>query len=250
MKKGLQEALKLNNDIGFYITIEGPEATGKSTQAKALCKMLKARFPNKKVLLTKEPGSQHNEVCKEIRSVFLNPEYDVSDKCALLLLLADRSQHMKTVVKPVLKNNGIVISDRSSISTIVYHIAKLLVGTSENISHDYFYEMLDFAQEVQPDLSLITQADYEWSKAQLSERRKLDRVESFGDDFHKNIHALFKEIATSHVPRMHPLLMRMRPSMQTFPRRIQMLSKTNLATKKQLSQEAYRHILFCMGLLP
>lgn len=216
----------------MYITIEGPDATGKSTQAELLYKHLKHKYPNKKVILTKEPGSKLDPVCQQIREVILNPSNKVDDKTALLLFLADRAQHIEKVIKPNLKN-GIVISDRSSISTVVYHVAKLLT-TKQDISHDYFYEMLDFAQEIQPDLCFISNAKFEWCTSQLKERGALDRIESFGKDFHKTIHSLFNEIGSKNLPFSNQYIFGIRERMKCFPKDLVMLPDSSKNTKEQI----------------
>lgn len=228
--------------MSLYITFEGPDATGKTTQATKLFKKLKKIYPEKHVLLTKEPGSKENEVCKSIRSILLNKSTEISDKSALLLFLADRAQHVTKVVQPVLKQNGIVISDRSSISTVVYHVAKILIGSEENISHDYFYEMLDFAQIVKPNICFITHADYEWCKNKMMCRAELDRIESFSDDYHKCVHEVFLEIATKHMPVAHEVLRTMKLCLKTFPEKMFLLKKTNEHTAEELANEVYEKI--------
>lgn len=154
--------------------------------------MLQSYFERdgKKVLLTKEPGSPHDSVCVQIRSLLLNPENKISNKAAMLLFLADRAQHIE-LIKNKLSEGYIVISDRSSLSTFVYHAA------AENKSHTEVAEdigsMLDFAQEIQPNVSFICTAEYDWSMEQLKKRAKLDRIEQFKGNFHKRTHEFFTE---------------------------------------------------------
>jgi len=220
--------------LTLYITIEGPEATGKTTQANLLLDNLRHDFPKTPVILTKEPGSSFDPACKSIRKIIL--EADVSDKAALLLFLADRAQHIAKVIRPNLNNGNIVISDRSSLSTVVYHIAKLMVGTEENIPSDYFYEMLDFAQELQPDICFVANADFDWAKSQLVERGGLDRIEKFGDSFHRNVHALFANVRFDDSPKLHPLMEKIE-SMKCLPKRIVYLPKTNEQSIENISYQ-------------
>lgn len=204
----------------MYLVLEGGEATGKSTLALALSKKFEELGHD--VLLTKEPGSLEDIVCQEIRSVILDPDHDVSDKAALLLFCADRAQHITKVVKPALDNGKVVISDRSSLSTVVYHIAKLMVDTPEesSITTDYFYEIIDFAQELAPDFCFVANASWDWSQKQLAKRKKLDRIEFFGEQFHKNVHALFSDFASQQLTMLHPLASKAKIHMQTFPKKI------------------------------
>jgi len=211
-----------------YITIEGPDGTGKSTQAQLFYEYLKKKNPKSKVLLTKEPGSPHNKVCQEIRSTILNPESVICDKTALLLLLADKAQHIENVIKPFLAEDpkNIVLSDRSSLSTVIYHVAKILVNKIEK-NYDLFYELIDFAQMIKPDLCLVANADFKWSMEKLRKRKKLDRIENFGEEFHKNVHSLFNEISTNPIPMSNNHIFGIRSRMSLFPNKIYLLPKSN-----------------------
>jgi dTMP kinase len=172
----------------MYITLEGPEATGKSTHAQILSSSLTKMGYD--VLLTKEPGSPHDNVCVAIRKILLDPNYIIADRAALLMFLADRAQHMEKI-SVALATGKIVISDRSSLSTYVYHTAR---------EREYFLEsdkelcaMLDFAQQIRPDVGLIFNANLEWSLSQLNARGALDRIEQFGEAFHLRTRILFTE---------------------------------------------------------
>lgn len=223
--------------MGWYITLEGPEATGKSTQAELLAKELATKYPDKEILLTKEPGSPHNPVNQQIRQILLDPTNIVGDKTALLLFLADRAQHIEYVVKPVLQQGGIVISDRSSLSTVIYHTAKmLLLEDSSHISHDYFYEMIDFAQECRPDFCFIANADFKWCAKRLAEREGLDRIEGMGEQLHRNIHELFHEIATHQIPYSNNYIFGIRARMQNFPKKIMLLPSCHNHSKQHINR--------------
>jgi len=173
----------------MWICYEGPEHTGKSTGIKFLEKALTDKT-GREILVTKEPGSPHEEVCVKLRRLLLDPKNDVSDKTALFLFLADRAQHMKKVIRPALKEGKIVISDRSSLSTLFYYAA-----ANQDIGEDEItrlYGIISYAQgEIKPDLCLIAGADYEWAKKSIVSRAELDRIELKGDSFHKRVHQLF-----------------------------------------------------------
>lgn len=170
----------------MYITFDGPEATGKSTQAKKLKEYLEAQ--GHKVLLTREPGSPHNKTCVEIRKVLLDPAFDPCDRTALLLFLADRAQHLTTVIEPALKEGQIVISDRSSLSTLVYHMATHDQPWLPDLELPVF---LNFAQFITPDLGFVARANTDWA---LSTMKGSDRIEAKGKDFHSKIHYYFNNL--------------------------------------------------------
>jgi dTMP kinase len=170
----------------MYITIEGPEATGKSTHARILANALSERGYD--VFLTKEPGSPHDAICTSIRKLLLDPNNIIADRAALLLFLADRAQHMEKVAEALAKDK-VVISDRSSLSTYVYHTARerdYVSGMDTDLCG-----MLDFAQQIRPEMCLIFNSDVEWSLAQMRSRGALDRIECFDESFHARTHTLF-----------------------------------------------------------
>lgn len=117
---------------GFFIAFEGGEGSGKSTQAQLLYdKLISKGWP---ALLTKEPGGDDG-VCKDIRTVLLNPKYkgNFDPMAELLLFLADRAQHVNQVIRPALLDEGkIVVCDRYEASTYAYQINGRGVVTSED----------------------------------------------------------------------------------------------------------------------
>ena len=104
------------NKKGIFISFEGPEASGKSSQLKALKKF----FIKQKIsyTITREPGG--TLVSEKLRNIILNNKYKISHIEELLLLMAARLNHINTVIKPALKENKIVISDRFCDSSFVY----------------------------------------------------------------------------------------------------------------------------------
>ena len=104
------------NNKGIFITFEGPEASGKSSQLKALNKF----FIKQKIsyIITREPGG--TLISEKLRNIILNKKYKISHIEELLLLMAARLNHINTVIKPALKKNKIVISDRFCDSSFVY----------------------------------------------------------------------------------------------------------------------------------
>lgn len=102
---------------GIFITFEGGEKSGKSTQAQILSETLQERGFT--TVLTREPGA-NTAVGTIIREILLDPKYKLSKSTELFLFQADRAQHYKEIIKPNLKAGNIVICDRFLDSTLVY----------------------------------------------------------------------------------------------------------------------------------
>lgn len=203
----------------MFITFEGPEACGKSTQASMLyTKLVSMGVP---CLLTKEPGSSHSEICTTLRSLIFKP--DITEETALFCFLADRSQHIRTVIRPALDEGKVVISDRSSLSTIVYHLAQ---KNKQPINWEYVHKLmfsLDLAQQIKPDLCFLATADYNWTVNQLNARPGLDRIELLGKDFHLRIHELFNDLCITSSSFYENISSKM----ELFPREVVALPKAD-----------------------
>ena len=107
--------MKFNNR-GLFISFEGPEASGKSTQIKLLQKF----FKNKKIpfIVTREPGG--TPTSEKLRKIILDKKQLISTTEEILLLMSSRLNHLNNVIKPALKDGKIVITDRFADSTFVY----------------------------------------------------------------------------------------------------------------------------------
>lgn len=169
----------------MLITIEGPEAIGKTTQINNL----KKKFPN--ALFTKEPGSC-DPVCVEIRKLLLG-ENKVADDSALMLFLADRAQHMETVIIPALRQGLLVFVDRGYMSTIAYDLAVRDSG-SRVARLRKILPMVDFAQKTAPDVTFLMSADQSAAIRVMGARANVDRIESRGAVFHSAVHDIFRQL--------------------------------------------------------
>jgi len=101
---------------GFFIAFEGPDGSGKSTQAQVLSRRLCEN--GYKSIVTEEPGG--TEVGKILRDMILDPERPISERTELFLFLADRAEHVERVIKPALQKGSVVVTSRYLFSTLVY----------------------------------------------------------------------------------------------------------------------------------
>ena len=107
--------MKFNNR-GLFISFEGPEASGKSTQIKLLQKFFKNK--NIPLIVTREPGG--TPISEKLRKIILDKKRLISTTEEILLLMSSRLNHINRVIKPALKNGKVVITDRFADSTFVY----------------------------------------------------------------------------------------------------------------------------------
>ena len=101
---------------GFFITFEGADGSGKTTQLNNIKTFLQEKGFD--VVTTFEPGA--TKTGEKIRNILLHSEDSVADSCEMFLFLADRAQHVEMFIKPALKQGKIVLCDRHTDSTIAY----------------------------------------------------------------------------------------------------------------------------------
>lgn len=184
---------------GKFITFEGGEGCGKSTQVKRL----KAALEEKgiRVLLTREPGG--TRLSELIRGLLKDEHEDPPcDRSELLLFLAARAQLVRNVIRPALEAGTWVISDRFSDSTFAYQ------GYGRGLPLDVLRLANDFACEgLAPDRTILLDVDAETSQARMRKREAAtnttaDRIEQAGDAFHARLRQGFLEMAAQDPARI------------------------------------------------
>lgn len=179
---------------GYFITFEGGEGTGKSTQIKLLEEYLKGK--GKDVITTKEPGG--TEVGLEIRKLLVCGDKDKFDAVAeALLYFADRHIHLSKKIWPAMDEGKIVLSDRFADSTFAYQYW----GYNKRVSKETLQQLYQIAVgDFKPDLTIILDIDPKiglersFNKAKTMEVKEL-RFEGREFEFHQNLRKGFLEIA-------------------------------------------------------
>ena len=184
---------------GRFITFEGGEGCGKSTQVKRLAAALEAK--GVKVLLTREPGG--TRLAEMIRTLLKDEAEDPPvDRAELLLFLAARAQLVRNVIRPALEAGTWVLSDRFSDSTIAYQ------GYGRGLPVDFVKAANDFACEgLAPDLTLLLDVEPSVAAQRMRGREaatntSADRIERAGDDFHARLRQGFLELAAANPSRI------------------------------------------------
>lgn len=185
---------------GKFITFEGGEGTGKSTQIKLLAEYLKQKGEN--VVTTKEPGG--TEVGQEIRKLLVCGDKDKFDALAeALLYFADRHVHMVQKVWPEMEKGAWVLSDRFADSTMAYQY----YGYNKRLSKEVINELYRIAVgDFKPDLTIVLDIDPKiglersFNKAKNMDVKEL-RFEGRELEFHNNMRQGFLEIAKAEPKR-------------------------------------------------
>jgi dTMP kinase len=179
---------------GIFISFEGVEGTGKSTQARLLRDWLEGQ--GRECVLTREPGG--TDIGKGIRKVLLSSDHDAMDPVAeLLLYAADRRQHMIEVILPAVEGGLTVITDRFSDSTMAYQ------GHARGLDMDLL-ESLDEAATggKKPDLTLLLDMDVRAGLSRNQDANKVDRFELEDVEFHEAVREGFLRIQRGETERI------------------------------------------------
>lgn len=183
---------------GLFITLEGVEGSGKTTQAGLLAEAL--RQSGRRATVTHEPGATH--AGKAIRAIFLDPAVSLNVAAELLLVLADRAQHVQEELKPALARGEFVISDRYSDSTVAYQ------GYGRGFDLKLLAELNRLASDsVTPDLTIVLDCPVEIGLARTRARQNrgpqgLDRFEGEQAEFHRKVREGFLAIARAEPDRV------------------------------------------------
>ena len=178
---------------GKFITIEGTEGAGKSTNLSSIEKVLNDFGIS--YIVTREPGG--TAVGEELRSVLLkNESINISGQTELLLMFASRMQHINDVIKPALKLNKWVICDRFTDASYAYQgygrqLNLSFISSLENLVHP----------DLQPDLTLILDVPVNIAMGRVYNRGNLDRFEQEDVAFFNRVRAGYKEIARNNIDR-------------------------------------------------
>ena len=177
--------------MSLFITFEGADGCGKTTQIELINKYLQEK--GYKTLVTREPGAKG--LGEKLREILLNYEGEVSPNCESFLFLADRAQHVDCIIKPALKNNTIVLCDRHTDSTIAYQ------GYGRQLDIQEIKKLNDIAVNgLKPDLTIVFDIDVETSMQRVGKTK--DRMESAGMEFFNRVRNGYLEIAKDEPNRV------------------------------------------------
>lgn len=176
---------------GLFITFEGCDGCGKTTQLELLAKYLEEKGYD--VITTREPGAKGLGI--KLREILLNYNGEVSSNCEFFLFLADRAQHIDTLVKPAIKAGKIVLCDRHIDSTVAYQ------GYGRGLDLAQINYLNNLATSgLKPNLTLLFDVDTETSMQRVGKNK--DRMESAGIEFQEKVRRGYLELAKSEPERI------------------------------------------------
>lgn len=176
---------------GLFITFEGADGCGKTTQLN----LLKDYLENNgyEVVLTREPGGKG--LGEKVREILLNYDGEVSNRCESFLFLADRAQNIDIIVNPAIEQGKIVLCDRHTDSSVAYQ------GYGRGLDINQINTLNNLAtNNKKPDLTLVFDVDIETSMQRVGNEK--DRMESAGKDFFNRVRNGYLELAKQEPERI------------------------------------------------
>ena len=180
---------------GIFITMEGPDGSGKTTQIDLLGRYLESR--GYEIIVTREPGG--NKISEAIREIILNKEYTEMGYITEALLYASaRAQLVSEVIAPALEAGKAVISDRFIDSSAVYQ------GIARGLGVENIYRINEYAtQGITPDITILLDLPAKVGIGRKKEQKELDRMEMEKLDFHEKVADGYRQLASLAPDRIH-----------------------------------------------
>jgi dTMP kinase len=175
---------------GLFITLEGGDGSGKSTQSALLVEWLTQHGHT--VVVSREPGG--TDLGLELREIVLHRRGEIAPRAEALIYAADRAHNIATKVRPALERGDIVVQDRYLDSSVAYQGAGRVLGADEvrDVS-------LWATESLLPDLTILL--DLPEAADRLADRTTYDRLEAAGDDFHARVRDAYLELAAAELER-------------------------------------------------
>ncbi len=170
---------------GLFLTFEGPEASGKSSQILLLKKYLKKN--NISFISTREPGG--TKIAESLRKLILKVKSDINIEEEILMLMAARSHHINNVILPALEKGKVVISDRFADSTFVYqgYVNKFGIQNAKNLHKNILNNFL-------PDKTFLFKLSTKLIISRIKKRKSKNKYDKLDKNFHDQVNKGYKII--------------------------------------------------------
>ncbi len=179
---------------GIFITIEGPDGSGKSTQIPYIKKFLEEE--GYEVVLTREPGG--TKIGEQIRQILLDNDCkEMSAVTEALLYAASRAQHVEELIIPALEEGKVVLCDRFADSSTAYQ------GMGRGLGPEAIININKFATRgLMPDITILLDIDPKIGLNRVKITKEADRLEQEKIDFHKRVYKGYKDLANMYPDRI------------------------------------------------
>ena len=175
----------MNKRKGLFLTFEGPEASGKSSQILLLKKYLKKN--NISFITTREPGG--TKIAESLRKLILKVKSDIKIEEEILMLMAARSHHINNVILPALEKGKLVISDRFADSTFVYqgYVNKFGIKNAKNLHKNILNNFL-------PNKTFLFKLSTKLIISRIKKRKSKNKYDKLDKNFHDQVNKGYKII--------------------------------------------------------
>ncbi|WP_214829940.1 dTMP kinase [Exiguobacterium algae] len=179
---------------GMFITVEGPDGSGKTTQLNLLVEALNSK--GYEVVVTREPGG--TTVGNSIREVLLSPEHhEMTPRVEMMLYAASRAQNVDQIIRPALARGAVVLCDRFVDASIAYQ------GYGLQYDMDQIESLNEWATSgITPDVTFLFDLTPQRAQERMKDRGQLDRIESRDQAFHQRVYEGFHALLNKYPERM------------------------------------------------
>lgn len=212
--------MELRQEPGLYITFEGGEACGKTTQIELTSNWLAQNGYTP--VVTREPGG--TALGQQLRNLILHGPKDMDARCELSLYLADRAYHVATKIRPALTTGEIVVQDRYFDSSVAYQGAARKLGTTEVRELNLWA-----TQGLIPEITFLLDIDPRVSTSRRD--GATDRIEEETLDFHLKVRQQYLQLAEAEPKRFH--IINAAQTIEQIQNEIQVVLRTALEKKKE-----------------
>jgi dTMP kinase len=184
---------------GYFISFEGIDGAGKSTHIDSFCKLIRGRYPDREVVVTREPGG--TDLGEQLRSLLLDAPMNLETEA--LLMFAARREHIAQVIEPALKAGKIVISDRFTDASFAYQGGGRGLSITKLNDLERWVQGQSDGSLLQPNLTILFDLPGEVAEARRSKVRAPDKFEKMDLNFFEKVRQEYLRRAKEDPKRFH-----------------------------------------------